>query len=217
MKLVIGLMGAKGAGKSTAYQIISKKAESQEVILAGKLKDVCAEVLDVPRGDFDDPLKKEKDMPWPVFLETSTVLSLFAQYGYEPPFDQHVRPHIGMVLHTPRQIAQYVGTEVLRNYDPDVHIKAAISGVTAPVGVVTDIRFPNEYQYFADNFEHFIPIFISNLAAEINADKDSHASEAYRKELAKLAQYTIDNNGTLKKFENAVTILLDNIIGGRNV
>lgn len=204
MKTVIALVGAKGAGKTTAFNTIKEILDVQEVTLASKLKDVSAQVFDIPREHFDSHKYKEKDLDTPVFLTSEALVKVFNAYDVSPDFDKLVRQHIGQVLHTPRQIAQYIGTEVLRTYNPDVHCFEAVKSVTKDVGVVTDMRFPNEYNYFDKNYPEFHLLYIQNNGAENEAAKDTHASEAYLKELAKLADRTIPNNSSVQEFQAAV-------------
>jgi hypothetical protein len=119
---------------------------------------------------------------------------------------------VGKVLHSPRQIAQYVGTEVLRTYEPDIHCLAAANAVTKRVGVVTDMRFPNEYSFFKERYPKFYPVYIENMAAEIAASKDTHPSEAYLKELAKKAPFKISNNSSLAEFQKLVKEVVGKIL-----
>lgn len=217
MNIVFGLIGAKGAGKTTAFNAISKVLDVQEITLASKLKDVSAKVFQIDRNWFDSHNFKEKDLEDPVYLDSFKIKALFEEYALTPDFDKHVRPHIGKVLLSPRQIAQYVGTEVLRNYMEDIHCFAAAAQVHKAIGVVTDMRFPNEYEYFAKNYPSFHPIYIQNIGAEIKASRDTHASEAHLKDLARKASVTIQNNGSISEFETAIHACIIKIMDKRSV
>lgn len=203
MKTVIALTGVKFSGKTTAFEYIrSLRPDVIEITLAGKLKDVCATVFDIPRDYFDRPDVKEKEMDTLVELETENLQAIFEHFdGYEIVFDKHIRPHIGKVLHTPRQVAQYVGTEVLRTVDPDVHCRHATRGKPQDgIFVVTDMRFPNEFDFFAvDKTCQFHPFYIKNTGAECKAGDDPHPSESHIKDLAKRCT-TIDNDSTVQEF-----------------
>lgn len=204
MNTVIGLIGAKAAGKTTAFNTIQATWPVQEITLAAKLKDVCAEVFNIPRNAFDSHSLKEKELQDLVFLEPSSLEQIFKLYDLKVNFDKHIRSHIGQVLHSPRQIAQYIGTEVLRAAEADIHCTSAVKDITKDIGVVTDMRFPNEFEFFTKNYPRFFPVYIQNLGAEIEAGKDAHASEAHLKTLAKQAVVTIQNNGGRAQFEQAV-------------
>lgn len=207
MDIVIALVGAKGAGKTTTFNVIKDLLPVQEITLADKLKNVSAEVFNIPRNHFDSHSFKEKDLESPVFLTLDSVLRLYARYDIkitDEEFDQFVRPHIGKVLHTPRQVAQYVGTEVLRTYEADIHCTSAAKNITAEVGVVTDMRFPNEFNYFEERYTKFHPIYIQNMAAENAASADTHASEAHLKTLARRCVVTLPNNSSIAEYQTSV-------------
>lgn len=212
MDTVIGLIGAKGAGKTTAYNAIKDVLDIQEVILASKLKDASAQAFGVPREYFDSHEFKEQDLEVPVYLDKLNLAHIFVLYGLSPDFDKYIRPHIGKVLHSPRQVAQYIGTEVLRNYDPDIHCNSAVLGIKKSIGVVTDMRFPNEYSYFKEKYTKFYTIYVQNTGAEIQASRDPHASEAYLKDLAKKCSETIQNNGSMYEFTTKVQSYVRSLI-----
>lgn len=206
--ITIGLVGAKGAGKTTAFNFINRKYPGAlEITLAGYLKDVCARVFNVERDYFDSHEFKEADLESPAYITTNDLLEIYTAYGLEKSVSNnlHIRPHLGKVLHTPRQIAQYVGTEILRAVQESVHCDVAYQRAENHDGlaVITDIRFPNEFDYFKERSSQFVPLYIKNTAAETNAAGDTHASEAYLFDLAKKS-VKVSNESTLEAFEKEV-------------
>ncbi len=198
-RTILGLTGSKGAGKTTAFGIIKEfRPEVLEITLANKLKNASAEVFGIPRADFDNPAVKEKELDTPVTFDAENVTALIEFFKITPDFDKHVRQHIGKVLLTPREIAQYVGTEVLRNVNEDIHCLGATQDLPENgLFCITDLRFWSEFFYFKNNQEiSFVPVYISNRAAEAKAALDSHVSEKYVLEIAKKC-VRVDNNGSL--------------------
>lgn len=213
MDIVIGLVGAKGAGKSTTFKLMSEFWDVQEVALADKLKNTCSKVFDIPRNHFDSHEFKEKDLDTPVFLDDSSLRVIYKEYDVTPDYDKHIRSHIGKILETPRKVAQYVGSEVLRSISEDIHCTAAVKTANKAIVVITDIRFPNEYEFFAKNYKKFHLVYIQNTAAETTAGEDTHISEKYLKDLMKKAEYTINNNDDMKTLRNAVSSCFVKIFG----
>jgi hypothetical protein len=205
--MFIAFTGVKQAGKTTSFEIIKDiYPEAIEITLAAKLKDVCSQVFEIPRKYFDDQNIKEKELLQPAYLSRENIEAVIRGFGYTPDFEKHVRAHIGLILHTPRQIAQYIGTEVLRVIDNDIHCIGATQGLPEEgIFVVTDMRFPNEFAYFqTTQTEFFKPFYISNRQAESALNSNSHSSETSVLEIAKKCT-TIDNNGSLADFRKNVT------------
>lgn len=227
--IVIGLIGAKASGKSTFAKIAKERFPTavREGALADRLKQACSFALDIPREYFDLPHTKERYVGgsalgyrWgaPVMLTENTTAQFLDEFQL-PLNDANVLPHVGKRFYTPRQIAQYVGTEVLRAVDPEVHCK----GLMLTVGemlpqpeclIVTDIRFPNELAFFMNKFgTQFYPTYVANAAAEVVAMHDGHASESHLYDLAASCR-KIDNNGSLEDFETRVQNYMDGLMKG---
>jgi len=205
MRVFIGLTGVKTSGKTTAFNFLKEQfPEIQEVMLAKKLKDVCAECLEFERDCLELPELKEKEFYIPVELDQKNLENIFKSFNLIVEFDKHVRPHIGKVLHTPRKVAQYIGTEVLRSVVNSIHCDSAIDSLpTEGIFVITDIRFIDEFDYFKTGYPtSFFPMHIQNRIAEMNVD--DHPSEKQVLDIAKRCE-TIDNNGTLENLKVNIT------------
>lgn len=181
MRTVIGLVGVKTSGKSTVAGIIKDilKENVIESALADKLKAVSSEVFGVPRFAFDSQLLKERQLISPRILGKNEIESVLLMFGIIPT-DELMSKYskiIDMELNSPRQIAQIVGTEILRNAgDEDVHCKNV--NLSDSITIISDIRFPNEFDYFK-NLENtlFIPLYIQRDEAENKITPESHSSE----------------------------------------
>lgn len=220
MRVFMGFTGVKQAGKTTAFKFIQEQFPFvQEIALADKLKNECSAVFGIPRNHFDASNLKEKELEQPVYLDENNVAAVIERFGLQYDFDKNVRPHMGTILHTPRQVAQYIGTEVLRSLDSDVHCKGPILDLPeSGFFVVTDMRFPNEYEFFQKNYsDTFFPFYINNYAAEAKAAQDSHASEKHILNIAKKCE-RIDNNGGLEDLRRQIITAFTNIyerLGGK--
>lgn len=205
MKAFLGLIGAKRAGKDTAFEAIQEVFPgATRITLAKMLKDCCSKVTNIPRENFELDEFKEKELEDLVQLSRDVIEDIYSYYSLTYNFDKHVRPHLGKVLKTPREVAQYVGTEVLRSVDENIHCTSAFANKIGDFGVITDLRFPNEDSFFKNLGKPYIMVYIANMAAEAEASKDSHASEAYMKDMSKKADFRIYNNDTLEEFKRKV-------------
>lgn len=213
--IIFALTGVKGSGKTTASLMLKDLNPAfEEITLAKRLKDASASVFGVDRNSFDDPAVKEKELETPVYLDASNVKKIFDFYQITPDYDKHVRPHIGTVLHSPRRIAQYIGTEVLRNYNDDIHCMGATLGLKEDgIYVVTDMRFVSEYQYFEKKYtQSFYPYHVQNALAERKVD--NHPSEMQVFEVAKFCT-KLPNNGTLEDLRKKVTEIYSDVTGSK--
>lgn len=181
MKTIIGLTGVKTSGKSTAASIIKDVLgkEVEEMALADKLKNVCSEVFGIPRVFFDDQSLKEKDLEnGPVKLSNYDISMVLEKYNihYSSREIDSKYDVIGMKLKTPRKIAQIVGTEVLRKAGgEDIHCDSL--DIKSKITIISDVRFGNEFDYFYNSNNLFIPLYIKRDSAEKNVTEKSHASE----------------------------------------
>lgn len=214
MKTIIGLTGVKQSGKTSCFQALKEKYPYiQEIALANKLKNACAEIFNISRDYFDSPEFKEKELDTLITLDSNNVKALLEYFGLSTDYDKYIRLHMCKILHTPREIAQYVGTEILRYVDEQVHCKGSVEGLPSDgVFVTTDIRFWNEYNFFKNNSDwNFFPFYVENYRAEAKAALDTHASERYVLEIAKKCE-KIDSNGTLQELNTAVLEILGPIV-----
>lgn len=222
MRTVIAFTGLKTSGKTTAFDMVKQiYPDAIEITLAKKLKDESARVFNIPRNHFDDQEFKEVPFETPVYVEAHHVYNLIQSYGFakeEIDFDTLVRPHIGQVLDSPRRVAQYVGTEILRNVDTDIHCKGATMGLSEEgLFVVTDMRFPSELEYFRDKFDcDFNPFYIQSYRAEAAAGGDMHPSE--RQVLVTAKSCTLlENNKTIREFQDKVAETVQEVVNGSDI
>lgn len=211
--LIIGLSGAKGSGKTTAFTYLNQAYGAVEVSLANKLKDVCSDVFDIPRDWFDSPDHKETPLATPAVLALDDMETILKRFFIEDPRrDSGWKKLRGTVLETPRKIAQFIGTELLRTYGGEnIHCEQSLIGVKGDLLVVTDIRFPNEASYFK-SLGNFVLISIVNDKAEAAAEKDSHSSEAFLQDLKKEATFVVKNNGTMRNFYESLDAVVNILI-----
>jgi hypothetical protein len=210
-KIVIGLVGAKQSGKTTTSNIICSLTYAKPIAFADKLKNVCSDIFNVPRLSFDDQNVKEKEFSDVRILSADKCVEILKRYDINPN-NVNYSSVIETTMKTPREIAQTVGTNLLRNLvDPDIHIKSvelAGKGISIP----SDIRFMNEFKAFSGKPDiDYYPIYINRKSAEEAITPDMHIAEREFLTFKDLC-YKIDNNGTMEYLAMQIDDFLTKVV-----
>lgn len=83
---------------------------------------------------------------------------------------------------SPREILQYVGTEAMRSFYPDIWVAKVQRTILANPDkkyVITDLRFPNEIEMFENLRAERIPTLTARIDRDGLSQKFAHASESY--------------------------------------
>jgi len=202
---VIGLTGFAKSGKSTAAEIL-KGLGGEEVAFAKHLKDVISAVLDIPRNHLDDQNFKEILFKKPIVLTKEDIIDILAMFEVPDRFvPAAILAHQGVELQSPRHAAQYIGTEVLRAIDQNIHINMAFklsSASKAPFFICSDMRFDNELNAVKDN--KGLSIGISRKKATPSNLENLHPSEKEIPTLISQCDLAVENEGTIEELQNAV-------------
>jgi hypothetical protein len=129
--IVVGLTGAAGVGKDTVADYLVTRYGYEKVSFAAPLKRVLLQQDPIIGMDLFRPGS-------PVHL--STAIDRYTEEGVKKVFPLY------------RKYLEKLGTEGIREEDPDFWIKAASKSLTDPLGkyVFTDVRFPNEAEFIGD-------------------------------------------------------------------
>lgn len=208
MSKIVAFCGSKFSGKSTSATFLKElvKTPVEEIAIAGHLKEVCAEVFNLDMNLFLDPALKEVELENFIVLEAPLIQRVLKKFNVlKQDYDTQVRPHIGKICRTPRALLQYIGTEVLHPIDPLIHVKVAVAKKDPnKITLITDLRFPAEFDYLKKNFESsFYPVYVRNPAAEIRAAVDSHASERKYVEFVSRCRL-LNNEGSLQDLRSGI-------------
>lgn len=214
---VIAFCGSKYSGKSTSATVFKELigAPTEEIAIAGHLKEACARVFKVDFNKFIDPSLKEVELEDFIVLDAKNLTALLGEFFVtDYTFDKHVRPHLGRVLRTPRVLLQYIGTEVLHPLDSLIHVKVAMKKKDpSKLTVITDLRFVAEFEYF-NSLSGFVPVYVKNTAAELAASVDAHPSER-QLDLFKTKCRLLDNEErSIVALRNGLVQLVSEVYGG---
>ena len=152
--MLIGVCGKAGAGKDTIGEYFIKKFQFEKIALADPIKRLVKDVFVLEDNIVHDRVLREQELAdWP---------------GWSV-----------------RKLLQYIGTELFREkIDDAIWVKSLWRRVEANYKtnyVVTDIRFPNELNYFRDNAKQgqFICIKVIRPGCDGGVGLSGHASEAH--------------------------------------
>jgi len=202
---IIGLTGFAKSGKSTAATIL-KELGGQEVAFAKHLKDVCSVVFGVPRDHFDDQAFKEVPFSFTRVILSQDIERVLNYFEVSPRFiPDSMLKHQGVELKSPRHVAQYIGTEVLRSIDSDIHINMAFklsANSSAKFLICSDMRFDNELK--AVNNANGLTIGISRQKAVPANLKNLHPSEAEIPDLIRRSDLVVENEGTIEDLQKTI-------------
>lgn len=187
---LIGLIGSKESGKTTVANYLQKKYDAKVVALADKLKQVCSKVFEIPLSHFDLQEFKEVEFESTKNITIRNLDSILSEYGIFGNRDMFYTEHVGTSLKNPRHIAQYVGTEILRSYDQDIHLKHI--SLSSKNTVVSDVRFVSEYEYLLNKDAVFF--YIKRTSAENKITESSHPSEKESQIIKNMNRVIIINN-----------------------
>lgn len=212
---LVAFCGAKESGKSTSaelFKTLVTDSKINEVAFAGHLKNTCSKVFNIDMKYFIDTKLKESELDRYIHFSKETILAIFQEFGVNQyDFDTHVRPHMGQVVDTPRRLLQYVGTNLLHPIDPLIHVNVTLRNIDpTAVTLVTDLRFAQEFDALC-NTPGFMPVYVSNLKAELNASTDSHPSERGW-QLFRDRCVILDNNGSLADLTTNLKALIESRI-----
>lgn len=124
-RVVIGLLGQAGSGKSTAAKYLSEKYGFVEKSFASPLKRACRELFSLSDEQLDGSLKEVPDDRW---------------YGATP---RRMFQYIGTDL-----LRDNIET-IMPGIGKDIFVKAldvSLQGIEKDI-VVSDVRFANEIEY----------------------------------------------------------------------
>jgi hypothetical protein len=192
MGFILGLHGAAKAGKDTvADYILSEYSWGEKLSFAGNLKEMCKVVFQLTDEDVNTQEGKERPFPQPkTFTQRNlgSVLYWMAQtHSAYPPAKgsrEKLKTLIGTELSTPRQVLQFVGTDVCRTVVPSYHGDVVIKKIKDNPDtnfVITDVRFPDEGDLILDDYNGIVVEVLRESTSKENIDR-SHASETAMQE-----------------------------------
>lgn len=155
MNHVIGLYGPAKAGKdSIADYLVGRCSWGEKVSFAGNLKQMCRDIFFLTEEDVETQSGKERLFSKPIVFTQRNMGSVLywmsrthRNYHIKSSSKNRVNSLIGTKFKTPRDILQFVGTDICRELIPSYHLDIVSEYILSNPNknyVITDVRFPNE-------------------------------------------------------------------------
>lgn len=173
MRRIIGFAGRKRSGKSIASDYLVKNYGYHRVAVADQLKKLCANLLNIDLKT----LNQIKDDGTTFFIKPDEIWEdkIHQCTGIDKEIIHNSLKN--MVFTNMRDILQYIGTNLIREYYPNWHVdetrKLINSFPDSVIVVVEDVRFPNERKMIEELFGE---VFFIMRPSEIKGISN-HASE----------------------------------------
>jgi hypothetical protein len=162
-KLVVGLHGPALSGKDTiADYLLEQKGWGGSFSFARNLKEMCRYIFGLSAEDVYDQEGKRCRFTSPLELTYSRLGGIYSWMCKTHPNSvisgysrSKVMSFLGTKFNTPRDILQFVGTDVCREFIPTYHVDVVrfqIDRSCAEKAVITDVRFPNEGDFIKKEF-----------------------------------------------------------------
>lgn len=211
---IVGVGGNAGAGKDTLADVLVKKYGFTKLAFADSLKEMCSKVFELPLNYFYDREIKDSDFLVPLEFNEEHVEAIV---DYCKEFGVNIKDvktqtiselYLGKSLNSPREVMQFIGTEVCRdNIDPNIWItiiKNTINKNPNKSYVVSDCRLPNERKLIKELDGYMTLVKRPNLDI-IMGSKLNHASESG---IGTEDDYDaiFNNESTLGSFQEAVEL-----------
>jgi len=187
---IIGIRGALQSGKNTVANILSECFDIRFYVeqrsFAANLRLAVSMIFGV---DTDDEVYED-------FKKSEThVMNLYAAGECD--------------LLSGRELLQFFGTEICRTMDPDCWARGPITYFKkelCDIGIIPDLRFPNEVNAIRDNDVHNFIIKVERPGFTGDNHESEHALDNYKKD-----DFIIVNDGILDDLRTKVGLIAEQI------
>lgn len=201
--MIIGIGGKKMSGKDTTAKFFIDKGFIP-TSFADPLKRYVARLYYWDLADLYCPIKKEEKLATPVSWNKHKAEVLGNLINADKPLDTKTAE-----FRSKREALQYIGTEVIRNYDVNFHVNETVKSLNPKNNyVIPDCRFINELNFVKDKGGFTYYVIRPSLTHQ-----DGHASENAL--TATDFDATILNDGNLEQLYSKLDILYGKIKEGR--
>ena len=146
---IIGFAGRARSGKSTLAQVLHNEEGYQILTIANYLKKLCCKLLgDISLAELNKLKDNNTDISNRIAIDDNFINIINQETGIGCAEIKDELEKLGVCMTTVRGMLQIIGTDIIRKYYPDWHIKQLVNEIESlpeDVNVVVDdVRFPNE-------------------------------------------------------------------------
>lgn len=144
---IVGLFGRKHSGKSTCAKLLVDCGYTL-LNFADALKQVVANTLDVSLQVLEEI--KDIDFDEPIILNSDAIKEMSKETGIPIEFFKELE---NVELKSPRHLLQILGTDIIRQYNPNWHINKIKEKILNNIDknyCIGDCRFLNEKKMIED-------------------------------------------------------------------
>lgn len=216
--MIVGFGYKAGVGKDTSGDYLASKYGFTKDRFARSLKDMCMELFSLSSADVDTEEGKSREFDTPVTYTKhldavvfSRVFSDLRGCGIDPSHLEvpSSESWLGRKLRTPREVLQFVGTDVIRNYFPDYHLEMLLARASSSAHVaVCDVRFPNEAYALKSAGGVLVNVVrpVTAVGGGVSAHKSETALDGFKWD------YVVENTGSFedlyKQLDSVMTLSL---------
>lgn len=150
-RIIIGFAGRKRSGKTMLSKLVRDFYQNSKTItLANYLKTLCCDLMNMSLDELNE--KKDNGYEFDVVPDERWFNIIAKTTGID---ETKIKDSLNNVhIKNIRQLLQVVGTDVIRKYDTDWHVKQFLKEVEeTPIDtviVIDDVRFTNELKAIKD-------------------------------------------------------------------
>lgn len=197
--------------------LVSGKMQSGKNTFADFVGNIIKKKTSVRYDLFAQSLK---DGVWKDFYELHTFI--YQQYWKLPKEVRHqfewmnIKRDDFYEKKTPygRLLCQIYGTEIFRDRVDELYwvktVEKRFNEQTEDVCIVTDVRFPNEIEYFKTSGYNVITVRVNRDSKKDGTYNEEHFSEKALDEYSEF-DWNIDNSGTIEELEEKAMNFCNNI------
>lgn len=206
-RIYVAIAGAKRAGKDTCAQLFESHG-FRKINYGDNLKQMIAYSFDIPLEVMYDDNLKDAPFEQPVVCSVEHLMKMDEYIARTHTFSVPTS-HLGAVFNSPRELMQYVGTDIIRAVYPNYHTEVTAEKMRGhDLVVCADVRFPNELmamKNIADNgcaMTRFFSVYITRpgVVAQGHASETSVTQD--------MTDYIIENDGSIADLHASAEELL---------